>query len=132
MSTPASAMITPFVPTRAMQVSVKLNVRSAASRTAARVDRAEPGELLQVDGATQGESVNGVRLWYRIAGTQTFVWSGGVAPSTASPPSSAQPAPGAAPAAGVGAGAPRVKRRANGTIIPLTVLELGDVFGTFL
>ncbi len=102
------------------RVEVKLNVRAAPSLSADRVRRFEPGAEIAVDRWVLGDSLLGIDRWFRIAERAEFIWSGGASLlETATPPPSSS------------AGAPAVQRRADGSIRPLSVDQIGGVFGAF-
>lgn len=101
----------------------KLNIRSAASRSAALVRRAEAGDTLHADLLLTGAPFNDNRRWYREANTGCYFWSGACTP-VASRPSAplAAPAPAPTPL--------QVYRRSDGTIRPLTVEQIVACYGT--
>src|SRR5262249_15753096 len=122
MSTPASAVAADaIIPPQRMRVNVKLNVRAFAGTSATLIKRVEPGTVLTVDTALQGESFHGQRLWYRLSGDEGCGWSGGLIPDDV---------PAAVPPDGPSSG-PRVDTRPDGSIRPLSPTKIGAVFGVF-
>ncbi|WP_175597229.1 M15 family metallopeptidase [Peristeroidobacter soli] len=103
------------------RVNVKLNIRSAARLSAARIGRAEPGTRLEMQAALPGDTINGQGQWYELIAGQGFVWGGGVVRDVPPP---TQPAEAAGPA-------PAVNRRADHTILPLSTTDLMRFFGQF-
>ncbi|HET7717413.1 MAG TPA: M15 family metallopeptidase [Bauldia sp.] len=98
----------------------RLNIRSGApSRSAPVLRKVEPGTELAVAGVAKGETFHGNDLWYAGDGG-SFFWSG-----ACSDFHSGEPAPAAAGAAMT------VRRRPNGTILPLSEAEIETVFGRF-
>jgi hypothetical protein len=125
MSTLADVVITALQPPQLVKVQNRLNVRSAPSISAPRVDRLEPGRSLAVDGVVQGDAFLGKATWFRVANLDQFFWSGGaqLMDEPASAASAINETASAAPS--------RVHRRSNGTILPLTNAQIGGVFGSF-
>lgn len=100
-----------------LQVQRPLNIRDAASTKGRRVDGIRPPAQLRAIALLDGEPVNDNRRWYRSADNpEQFFWSGGVEPVPPELPPD---------------GALDVKRRGNGTIVPLQGKELRDAFGEF-
>lgn len=121
---PADGIVELFNPPRPGRVLVNLNIRSGITVGAPRIGRAVPDETLEIEASLRGESVQGQGIWYRLRGDGRFVWGGGVAlGSTQAPPPVVPP---------VATRGPLVQTRANGTILPLTVPQIGRVFGTFM
>ncbi|MEI4486794.1 M15 family metallopeptidase [Frigidibacter sp. MR17.14] len=104
--------------------TARLNLREGAPRRSAPVRRVlDPGTAIVVQEMVRGDEVAGNDIWFRCEG-EGFVWSGGC--STLEPAVPAEPPQtlGAVPA-----GATRL--RADGTILPLDIAGLHQVFGRF-
>lgn len=112
-------LIQAFTAPREAVVTVKLNLRAAPSRQGLLGRRALPGQVLRVTRLVEGEDYLGEDGWFQEDGTGLYFWAGGVRLSEPAPP----PASGAAPM--------QVKRRGDGTILPLDNAELQRVFGNF-
>ena len=107
--------ITPQV--GAVRAIARLNVRSGSPSTVAPILRkVEPGTDLAVAGVAKGETFRGNDQWYAGDGG-SFFWSGACSDFSTGEPLS------------VTAIAPRVRRRPNGTILPLPEADLDAVFG---
>ena len=76
----------------------------------------EPGTELAVAGVVKGEAFRGNDEWYAGDGA-SFFWSGACSDF--------------GPGEAVAVAAPRVRRRPNGTILPLPETDLETVFGRF-
>ena len=103
-----------------VQANTSLNIRQGSPfRTAPLAGKAAPQTELNVLGLGKGEMVSGNDVWY--AGAQdTYFWSGGCASFVENPPN------------GPVAIAPlAVRRRTDGTILPLSDQDLPNVFGRF-
>lgn len=122
MTTSPDPMRVAFSSPQPFRVNAKLNIRSAARLSAARVGQLEPGQLLQIQAALPGDTFKGQSLWYELVANAGYVWSGGVVQEVTSPP----PPPPAASGP-----APQVDRRADQTIQPLNTTDLMKVFGVF-
>ncbi|KQZ27025.1 M15 family metallopeptidase [Duganella sp. Root1480D1] len=100
-----------------LQVRRPLNIRDAATTKGRRVDGVRPPAQLRALTLVDGEAVNDNSHWYCNADNPNqFFWSGGVEPVLPD-----LPALGPLP----------VKRRSNGTILPLLGQDLRTVFGMF-
>jgi len=100
-----------------LQVRRPLNIRDAATSKGRRVDGVRPPAQLRAITLVDGESIHDNSNWYCNADNPSqFFWSGGVEPVLPD-----QSALGALP----------VKRRSNGTILPLLGEDLRTVFGRF-
>lgn len=120
----ATSAETLLQPARTVRIVKRLNLRSQPSLHALRVGRLEPEQLLCVDAVVQGDAFLDRSSWYRIAGSGQYFWSGGAElqeAAEAPPVAVAQP----------GVAAPDVRRRANGTILPLEALQVASVYGAF-
>lgn len=106
---------------RMARVVTRLNVRGAPSLKAPRVDRFDPVRMVPVDQVVAGDSFLGVSSWFRVAGQPQFFWSGGA--ELMPVPAEEETSPSFAP--------PRVRRRANGTIAPLSNAQIKPVYGDF-
>jgi len=111
-----------FSPPRPAGVLQRLNLRRQPDTQLPRTGVLEAGQVLQVDAVFAGEPVLGNASWLRLAGSGQFVWSGAVELHEAA----AVPAPDTTVAA-----PPDVRRRADGSILPITTVELPALFGAF-
>jgi len=108
-----------YTPPRAARALQRLNVRRAADTQTPRVGVLEAGGRFDVDALFSGEELLGDARWLRLAGRNEFVWARAVDLD--------EPAPAATGAAQQ----PQVKRRADDTILPIPVVTLGTLFGSF-
>lgn len=101
---------------RKLSVRTKLNIRNGPSRDALRVRRCEPPTILIADQLVDSDTFLDNSHWYREAGSGNFFWAGGVDPVFAAPelPQSTSLS---------------VKRRADGSILPLNQVELATRYG---
>jgi hypothetical protein len=109
-----------FAEPRSLHVDVRLNVRAQPHRDSERIARVEPEAQLQAEALVSGERFLDQDLWFRLVGGDRFVWSGGV---TVIDPAAISR--GALPTNQLG----DVERRADGTIKPLSVAQIEQVFG---
>jgi hypothetical protein len=112
-------------PTRTVRIVKRLNLRALPSAQSGRVGRLEPEQHVPVDAVVQGEPFLDRAAWYRVAGGGQYFWSGGAEleeAAAAVPP--APPHPG-------GVAASDVRRRPNGTILPLDSTTIASVYGAF-
>lgn len=116
------ASATPLTPARLAHISNKLNLRSMPSLMGTRLARLEPGQALLVDQVLEGEAFLGRTQWLRVANQQQYFWAGGAR---------LDEAPVATPQPAAGEPAPDVRRRSNGSILPLSQADLAGVFGAF-
>jgi hypothetical protein len=100
----------------AITAVARLNIRDGSPSTAVPIlSRVEVGTELSVKGVTKGETVNGNDEWYSGEGN-SFFWSGACSDFRS----------GDTPAAAM-----LVRRRPNGTILPLSESQIETVFGRF-
>jgi len=102
-----------------LRVRVPLNIRAQPTRAASLVGRRPAAEMLLADRLLDAETYLDTSYWYRLHPTGWFVWAGGVERVLPDPP---------LPQAGTPV---RVKRRADGTIRPLSDAELRNLYGPF-
>lgn len=98
------------------RVIAALRIRAGApSTTAPRVGAYPVGATIYPEGQVEGEAVAGNASWFQLPEGR-FVWAGGCA---------------AAPAGSSVSPAMTVSRRPDGTIRPLSITRIKEVFGTF-
>lgn len=102
-----------------LRVRVPLNIRAHPTRAATLVGKRPAAEVLFADQLLDAESYLDTSYWYRLHPSGWFVWAGGVEQVLAVPPL-------APPATSF-----TVKRRADGTIRPLSEAELKAKYGPF-
>jgi len=125
-------MSTPFPSPLSARVEARLNVRATPTTLANRVGRLLPGAAIVVDRWVSGSEVLGNDCWYGLLGLEQYVWSGGVRLAEAVPGTSPAPLSPAVPPAAVASPAiapSRLRRRANGSILPLTEQQLIQHYG---
>lgn len=110
-------------PAAVARVRARLNVREGPSASTTRVGRLEVGTLLQLDAMTTGTAFLDSDTWFRVEPPgRGWVWAGGLELQSPGGP--------VGPAASSGeVRPPDVKRRANGTILPLTNGDLDRLYG---